>query len=142
MRRLTPLLVPAVLLAGCSAATTEATTTLVPLNPDEPKATVVITPPPTTTYTSSEFAFFDDALYHNNGPASLSQTDMLWYGNLWCELMQEGMEDTDVVERINEGGTDNFDRRLHFAIVLSAITNLCPNQEAKAEYIALNQPLP
>lgn len=138
MRRLLPIL----LLAGCSSgATGGGTSTLAPL-PATDAPIVGTLPGEDVGLAPEQFAFLDDALYYNNGPASLSQTDMLWYGNLWCELMQEGMEDTDVVERINEGGTDDFDRRLHFAIVLSAIGNLCPNQEAKAEYIALNMPLP
>lgn len=142
MKRLIPLLVPAVVLAGCSAATTPATTTLVPLNPDQPKATVVITSPGTTMYPAEQFAFFDDVVFYNNGPTNLTNEDILWYGELWCQLMEEGMGDTDVVERINEGAIDEFDRRQHFAIVLAGISNLCPSQGNKAEYIALNQPLP
>lgn len=140
MKRLIPLLMPAVLLTGCAIDQTPATSTLVPLNPDEPKATVVITSP--TTYPAEQFAFFDDVVFYNNGPTNLTNEDILWYGELWCELMEEGMGDTDVVERINEGAIDDFDRRQHFAIVLAGISNLCPSQGDKAEYIALNQPLP
>jgi len=128
-------------LTACAIERTPATTTLVPLNPDVPRTVVITLPEETVTYTAEQFAFFDDVVYYNDGPTNLTDEDELWYGELWCELMVEGMGDTDVVERIGEGGTDDFDRRQHFAIVLAGITNLCPSQGEKAEYIALNQPL-
>lgn len=137
--KLIPLL--ALVAVGCSSASTEETTTLAPL------VTTTVAPqfdtlPGEKVYTASEFAFFDDIVYFYDGNPTLGDDEMLEYGRLWCELMTEGMNDTDVVERINEGGTDNDDRKMHFSIVLSGIDNLCPDQSAKSEYIALNMPLP
>lgn len=138
MKRLLPLL----LLAGCAVSETAATTTLVPLNPDgKPKATVILTLPGETTYPPNVFAFFDDTVYYNDGPTNLDDQSMLEYAELWCQLMEDGMQDTDVVERINEGAIDEFDRRQHFAIVIAGIKNICPSQQEKAEYIALNFPV-
>ena len=114
---------------------------MVPLNPNVP-STVVITLPGEIVYSPSEFAFFDDTVYYNDGPTNLSDQSMLEYAELWCQLMEDGMQDTDVVERINEGAIDGFDRRQHFAIVIAAIENICPSQSDKSEYIALNSPLP
>jgi len=137
--KLAPLLL--LVAVGCSAADSNTTTTLTPL-----VTTTVIpqfnTLPSEKIYTQEEFAFFDDVRYFFHGNLTLDNDSMLEYGRLWCELMTEGMNDTDVVERINEGGTDNEDRKMHFSVVLSGIINLCPDQSAKAEYIALNMPLP
>lgn len=137
--KLTPLLLLAAV--GCSAADTATSTTLTPL------VTTTAVPqfntlPGEKIYTAEEFAFFDDVIYFYDGNPSLDDDSLLEYGKLWCELMTEGMNDTDVVERINEGATDNNDRKTHFSIVLSGINNLCPDQFAKAEYVSLNMPLP
>lgn len=137
--KLTPLLLLAAV--GCSAADTATSTTLTPL------VTTTVTPqfntlPGEKIYTAEEFAFFDDVIYFYDGNPSLDDDSLLEYGKLWCELMTEGMNDTDVVERINEGAIDNDERKTHFSVVLSGISNLCPDQSAKAEYIALNMPLP
>jgi hypothetical protein len=93
------------------------------------------------TYTPEQFAFFDDVAYFY-GDVVMDNDSLLEFGELWCQLMEEGMGDTDVVERINEGATDDVDRATHFAILLAGIRNLCPSQSDKAEYIALNAPLP
>ena len=138
MKRLLPIL----LLAGCSSgATGGGTSTLAPL-PTTGAPTTVILPSENVQYTSQQFAFFDDVIYFYDGIPVLSEDTQLEYAELWCQLMEDGMGDTDVVERINEGGTDNEDRATHFAIVLAGIKNLCPSQSGKAEYIALNAPLP
>jgi hypothetical protein len=138
MKRLLPIL----LLAGCSSgATGGGTSTLAPL-PTTGAPTTVILPSENVQYTPQQFAFFDDVIYFYDGIPVLSEDTQLEYAELWCQLMEDGMGDTDVVERINEGGTDNEDRATHFAIVLAGIRNLCPSQSGKAEYIALNAPLP
>ena len=138
MKRLLPIL----LLAGCSSGVTGGgTSTLAPL-PTTGAPTTVILPSENVQYTSQQFAFFDDVIYFYDGIPVLSEDTQLEYAELWCQLMEDGMGDTDVVERINEGGTDNEDRATHFAIVLAGIRNLCPSQSGKAEYIALNAPLP
>lgn len=136
-------LVSIAFVSGCSVDRTPPETTLIPLVTTTTEAPQFQTlPSEVISYTPTEFAFFDDVAYYYGASPELGDDEMLELGNLWCELMVEGMNDTDVVERINEGGTDNADRRLHFSIVLSGISNLCPDQQAKAEYIALNSPLP
>ena len=139
MKRLLPLTV--LLLAGCSSgATSGGETTLAPL-PTTGAPVVDTLPAERITYTPEQFAFFDDVAYFYGGVV-MGDDSLLEFGELWCRLMEEGMGDTDVVERINEGATDDMDRATHFAILLAGIRNLCPSQSDKAEYIALNAPLP
>lgn len=105
--------------------------------------TVVETLPITdVTYTPDEFAFFDDVAYFLGATPEMEDSAMLEFGVMWCVLMEDGMKDADVVERINEGASDESDRSHHFAIVLAGIRDICPTEESKAEYIALNSPLP
>jgi hypothetical protein len=139
VKRLIPLTV--LLLAGCSSGViSEETTTLAPL-PTTGVPTLDTLPSEEITYTPEQFAFFDDVAYFY-GDVVMDNDSLLEFGELWCQLMEEGMGDTDVVERINEGATDDVDRATHFAILLAGIRNLCPSQSDKAEYIALNAPLP
>lgn len=135
-------LLPILLLAGCSSgATGGGTSTLAPL-PTTGAPIIDTIPSEEIIYSAQEFAFFDDVIYLYDGTPVLSEETQLEYAELWCQLMEDGMGDTDVVERINEGAIDREDRATHFAIVLAGIRNLCPSQSGKAEYIALNAPLP
>jgi len=135
-------LIPILLLAGCSSgATSGETSTLVSLL--ENSTTVAQTlPSETPQYTALQFAFFDDVVYYYGQTPVMSDDTMLEYAELWCQLMDDGMTGQDVVERINEGGINNDDRRLHFSIVTSAIGTLCRSHADEAEYIALNTPTP
>jgi hypothetical protein len=137
MKRLLPIL----LLAGCSSGVTSGETTLAPL-PTTGVPVVDTLPSEEITYTPEQFAFFDDVAYYYGTSPVMDDASLLEFGELWCQLMEDGMGDTDVVERINEGAIDAVDRGTHFAIVLAGIKNLCPSQSGKAEYIALNSPLP
>lgn len=135
-------LIPILLLAGCSSGVTGGgTSTLAPL-PTTGVPIIDTIPSEEIIYSAQEFAFFDDVIYLYDGTPVLSEETQLEYAELWCQLMEDGMGDTDVVERINEGAIDREDRATHFAIVLAGIRNLCPSQSGKAEYIALNAPLP
>ena len=135
-------LLPIILLAGCSSGVTGGgTSTLAPL-PTTGIPVVDTIPSEEINYTEAEFAFFDDVVYFYGATPPMDEASQLEFGELWCQLMEDGMGDTDVVERINEGAIDASDRNTHFAIVLAGIRNLCPSQSGKAEYIALNQPLP
>jgi len=135
-------LIPILLLAGCSSGVTGGgTSTLAPL-PTTGAPIIDTIPSEEIIYSAQEFAFFDDVIYLYDGTPVLSEETQLEYAELWCQLMEDGMGDTDVVERINEGAIDREDRATHFAIVLAGIRNLCPSQSGKAEYIALNAPLP
>lgn len=138
MKRLLPIL----LLAGCSSGVTGGgTSTLAPL-PTTGAPVIDTIPSEEITYTAEQFAFFDDVAYFYGASPEMDDASLLEFGELWCQLMEDGMGDTDVVERINEGATDDADRKTHFAILLAGIRNLCPSQSDKAEYIALNAPLP
>jgi hypothetical protein len=140
MKRLLPLTV--LLLAGCSSgAISGGTSTLAPL-PTTGVPVFDTLPSEEVTYTPEQFAFFDDVAYFYGTTPEMDDASLLEFGELWCQLMEDGMGDTDVVERINEGATDNADRATHFAILLAGIRNICPSQSDKAEYIALNAPLP
>lgn len=137
MKRLLPIL----LLAGCSSGVTSEETTLAPL-PTTGVSVIDTLPAEEINYTPEQFAFFDDVAYYYGASPVMDDASLLEFGELWCQLMEDGMGDTDVVERINEGAIDAVDRGTHFAIVLAGIKNLCPSQSGKAEYIALNSPLP
>lgn len=138
MKRLLPIL----LLVGCSSgAISGGTSTLAPL-PTTGVPVFETIPSEDIQYTAEQFAFFDDVAYFYGASPEMDDASLLEFGELWCQLMSDGMGDTDVVERINEGATDNADRATHFAIVLAGIRNICPSQSDKAEYIALNAPLP
>lgn len=91
-------------------------------------------------YSRTEMAFFDDLIYFYNGTPDIEYTDMLNFGNLWCDLMKGGMTGPDVVGRINEGAIDEADRRVHFAVVLAGITDLCPSEQGEFQYINDNFP--
>ena len=138
MKRLLSIL----LLAGCSSgAISGGTSTLAPL-PTTGVPVFGTIPSEDIQYTTEQFAFFDDVAYFYGASPEMDDASLLEFGELWCQLMEDGMKETDVVERINEGATDNADRATHFAILLAGIGNLCPSQSYKAENIALNAPLP
>lgn len=140
MKRYTPLTF--LLLVGCSSGIiSEEKSTLAPL-PTTGIPVFETIPSEDIQYTAGQFAFLDDVVFYYGSGTAMSNESLLEYGELWCQLMEDGMKDTDVVERINEGATDNTDRATHFAILLAGIGNLCPSQSDKAEYIALNAPLP
>jgi hypothetical protein len=56
--------------------------------------------------------------------------------------MNEGMTADDVIGRINGGSADNDEAKLHFSIVQAGGENLCKDQFAKAESIALRPLIP
>jgi hypothetical protein len=127
--------------SSCSAEGGGQATSIAPL-PTTGVPVIDTIPSEDVSYTPEEFAFFDDVVYYYGGMTPMDDATMIGFAEVWCGLMVDGMGDTDVVERINEGATDGADRRTHFAIVLSGIRNICPSQSDKAEYIAMNAPLP
>jgi hypothetical protein len=132
------LLVP--LLTACSATMSNETTTLQPL-PTTINIPVIDTIPSTDVqFTSEQTAFVDDVYFFYGGVPSIADEELVEIGELWCQLMTDGMSAKDVIGRINEGSSDNADALLHFSIVNAGIENLCPSQWDKAEYIALNTP--
>jgi hypothetical protein len=142
MKSITKLLLLAPLLTACSATISNETTTLQPLPTTIAIPDINIIPAlDGEPYTDEEFAFFDDVTYFYGSATDLSDETLLEFGVLWCQLMIGGMTDTDVVARINEGASDNADAKVHFAVVLAGIDNLCPSQAEKSEYIALNTPV-
>lgn len=142
MKPITKLLLLAPLLAACSATVSNETTTLQPLpitiNIPDADTILALDGAP---YAAQEFAFFDDVTFFYGSGTDSSDEALLEFGVLWCQLMIGGMTDADVVARIYEGAIDNADAKMHFAVVLAAIDNLCPSQSEKSEYIALNIPV-
>jgi len=67
----------------------------------------------------------------------MADDEIVEMGELWCQLMTDGMTADDVIGRINEGAIDNDDAKLHRSIVQAGGENLCKDQFAKAEEIAL-----
>jgi hypothetical protein len=129
----------ALFLVGCSSgATSEEGTTIAQSSTSSTQQTL---PGEEITYTAVEYAFFDDVeYYYGFVPETYKQT-ALETGYLLCTLMDEGMTDVDIVERINEAGTDLSDRQLQFSIAIASSTTLCQEHIKQAEYIALNYPI-
>ena len=129
------------LLAGCSSGAASKEGTI--LNTSSTSSNLVNTlPSEDITYTPVEYAFFDDAeYYYSINPSPEQKIVMLETGYLLCQLMDEGMTDKDIVERINEAGTDAHQRRIDFSIAIAATTTLCRSHIENAEYISINFPL-
>lgn len=88
-------------------------------------------------FTDEELAFVDDVYFLYGSYPLMNAGELVQMGELWCQLMTDGMSVGDVIGRINEGAIDNDDAKLHYSIVLSGGKNLCKDQFAKAESIAL-----
>ena len=101
--------------------------------------TVPITDRP---FTEEQTAFVDDVYFFYGAVPPMSDDEVVQLGELWCQLMTDGMTADDVIGRINEGSSDNDDAKLHFSIIQAGGENLCPDQFAKVEKIALQPLLP
>lgn len=129
------------LLVGCSSGATNGESTLAPL----PTTGVpVIDTIPTTdrTFTEEQISFIDDVYFLYGATPLMSDDEVVQMGELWCQLMTDGMTADDVISRINEGAIDNDDAKLHYSIVQAGGENLCKDQFAKAESIALRPLVP
>ena len=139
MKRLLPLTV--LLLVGCSSGVTDGESTLAPL----PTTGVpVFDTIPTTDrpFTEEQASFLDDVYYLYGATPPMADDEIVQMGELWCQLMTDGMTADDVISRINEGSSDNNDAKLHYSIVQAGGENLCKDQFAKAESIALRPLIP
>ena len=115
------------LLASCSSASNSVETTMVPLTTIGKTTTTSVS----VQYSKSDFAFFDDLYYFYDSYPVMSNDEALKIAHLWCELMVDGMTSDDVISRINEGAIDENDMNFHFAVVTSAVINICPSQKEK-----------
>jgi len=130
MKRLLPLTV--LLLVGCSSGVIDGeTSTLAPL------PTTGIPVIDTVPVTDEQLSFVDDVYFLYGSYPLMNADELVQMGELWCQLMTDGMSVGDVIGRINEGAIDNDDAKLHYSIVLAGGENLCKDQFAKAESIAL-----
>ena len=135
MKRLLPTL-SILVLAGCSSGAIGGDETLAPL----PTTGVpIIDTIPTTDkpFTEEQTSFLDDVYFFYGATPPMSDDEVVQIGELWCQLMTDGMTADDVISRINEGASDNDDAKLHYSMVMSGGENLCKDQFAKAESIAL-----
>ena len=134
-----PYLLPltVLLLVGCSSGATDGgTSTLQPL-PTTGIPVIDTIPITDRPFTDEQLAFVDDVYFLYGAYPLMSAYELVQMGELWCLLMTDGMSVGDVIGRINEGASDNDDAKLHYSIVLSGGENLCKDQFAKAESIAL-----
>jgi len=135
MKRLLPLTV--LLLVGCSSGVIDGeTSTLAPL------PTTGIPVIDTVPFTDEQLSFVDDVYFLYGSYPLMNADELLQMGELWCQLMTDGMSVGDVIGRINEGAIDNDDAKLHYSIILAGGENLCKDQFAKAESIALRYLIP
>jgi hypothetical protein len=88
-------------------------------------------------FTQEQLAFVDDVYFLYGAYPPMTAYELVQMGELWCQLMTDGMTADDVIGRINEGASDNDDAKLHYSIVQSGGENLCTDQFAKVEEIAL-----
>ena len=131
-----------ILLTGCAVSQSESTTTLTPMR--STNVTVVITDPqiiPALTGTINNNYIKTVEFFYGGTPAASDQI-IMEFGEQWCDLLIDGMQPDDVINRIYEGAIDNDDARMHFSIVNAAILELCPSQSHKSEEIALRSFLP
>ena len=129
------------LLAGCSAKMEDVgSTTLQPM----PTSEIINETIPVTdvVFTSEQISFLDDVYFFYGAVPPMSDDEIIQIGELWCQLMTDGMTADDVISRINEGSSDNDDAKLHYSIVQAGGENLCKDQFAKAESIALRPLIP
>lgn len=129
------------LLTGCSAKMQDVgSTTLEPL-PTEViiRDTIPATDAP---FTKEQASFLDDVYFFYGATPPMSDDELVQMGELWCQLMTDGMTADDVISRINEGATDNDDAKLHFSIVQAGGENLCTGEFSKVEEIALRPLIP
>ena len=129
------------LLAGCSAKMEDVgSTTLQPM----PTSEIINETIPVTdvVFTSEQISFLDDVYFFYGAVPPMSDDEVVQIGELWCQLMTDGMTADDVISRINEGSSDNDDAKLHYSIVQAGGENLCKDQFAKAESIALRPLVP
>ena len=129
------------LLAGCSAKMEDVgSTTLQPM----PTSEIINETIPVTdaVFTSEQISFLDDVYFFYGAVPPMSDDEIIQIGELWCQLMTDGMTADDVISRINEGSSDNDDAKLHYSIVQAGGENLCKDQFAKAESIALRPLVP
>ena len=126
----------ALLLVGCSSGATDGESTLAPL-PTTGVPVFETTPTTDRPFTEEQTSFLDDVYFFYGATPPMSDDEVLQMGELWCQLMTDGMTADDVISRINEGASDNDDAKLHYSMVMSGGENLCKDQFAKAESIAL-----
>jgi hypothetical protein len=139
MKRLT--VIALLLFAGCSAKMEDVgSTTLQPM----PTSEIINETIPVTdvVFTSEQISFLDDVYFFYGAVPPMSDDEIIQIGELWCQLMTDGMTADDVISRINEGSSDNDDAKLHYSIVQAGGENLCKDQFAKAESIALRPLVP
>jgi hypothetical protein len=135
-----------ILLTSCAVTQSESTTTLTPMR--STNVTVVITDPATTTSIDSlstaniNNIYIKTVEFFYGGTPPVSDQAIMEFGEQWCDLLIDGMQPNDVIDRIHEGAIDNDDARMHFSIVNAAIMELCPSQKHKSEQIAIRSFLP
>ena len=135
MKRLLPLTF--LFLVSCSAGISDGeTTTLAPL-PTTGVPVFDTIPSTDSPFTQEQTSFLDDVYFFYGSTPTMPDEEIVQTGELWCQLMNEGMTADDVIGRINEGSADNDEAKLHYSIVMSGGENLCKDQFPKAESIAL-----
>ena len=88
-------------------------------------------------FTDEELAFVDDVYFLYGSYPLMNAGELVQMGELWCQLMTDGMTADDVMSRINEGAIDDDDAKLHYSIVRASGENLCTDQFAKVEEIGI-----
>lgn len=135
MKRFLPTL-SILVLAGCSSGAIGGDETLAPL-PTTGVPIIDTIPNTDKPFTEEQTSFLDDVYFFYGATPPMSDDEVVQMGELWCQLMTDGMTADDVISRINGGASDNDDAKLHYSMVMSGGENLCKDQFAKAESIAL-----
>ena len=108
-------------IVSCAVEGNNTTTTLEPMIDSTTSTYLTV-----EIFESDEFQFLDDFYYFyglNNVP--YDDDYLVYTANLWCELMSNGMTHDDIVERINEGAENQIVIDVHYAIIESAVINIC-----------------
>lgn len=148
MKKLLFLILSSFSIVSCSVISTNDSTTLAPLpttgiSDRTADKTVSITYP--EEYVNSSLAYTNllqvdkDYLssvdkyfnFYYSGTIVLSDSALIEFAHIWCDVMRQGMTQQSVSERIYEGALDQNDADTHFAIVFAAVDHYCYDQKYK-----------
>lgn len=113
------------LLASCSATTQNIDETIPPM-PTTGKPQIATGRSSTKTDMQSVGAFISN--FHDNylGFKSLTRQETIDWGIYWCELLNNGMAPSQIIQEINVYSASRDDAQMMHAIFTNARLDLCP----------------
>jgi hypothetical protein len=89
---------------------------------------------PTPEPVSNKYDKYYDHVLDNSGQAnSMSKSDVIEFGDLVCQSLDNGNSVAAVVKILSDYSTDNSDVELSASVVFGAITYLCPEYRSNLQ---------